>query len=174
MAVMFYGTILFCSLAGVVGAITSLAEINTEKKQELCRKEKGSPNSRVPHCHLAALALASQNTRDPARSRLTSLCLYAGTHKETRPSFLSAFYNQTWPLQNCLVWRKGEDIPQKKFKPNLALPWRPGVYTEACRFPPPTATSHGRDLQPSRVPRCPIPSPAAPTTSAYACPDGSP
>lgn len=29
-AVMFYEMILFCSLAGVVGAIISLAEINTE------------------------------------------------------------------------------------------------------------------------------------------------
>lgn len=36
---MFYEMILFCSLAGVVGAIISLAEINTEKQE--CYRDGG-------------------------------------------------------------------------------------------------------------------------------------
>lgn len=47
---MFYGTILFCSLAGVVGAITSLAEINTEKSKNCAGRKRGVP---TPEYHIA-------------------------------------------------------------------------------------------------------------------------
>lgn len=96
-----------------------------------------------------ALALASQNTWGTASSHLTTLCLYVGTRMEKRSSLLSAFYNQSWPLQNCLVWEKGKDAPQRKCKPNLALLWKLGVYTEACRFPPPTSTPMGGTVSPT-------------------------
>lgn len=46
MAVMFYEMILFCSLAGVVGAITSLAEINTEKAI-IVQEGKGTPEYHI-------------------------------------------------------------------------------------------------------------------------------
>lgn len=39
---MFYEMILFCSLAGVVGAIIGLAEINTEKARNVTGKAGGS------------------------------------------------------------------------------------------------------------------------------------
>lgn len=65
---MFYEMILFCSLAGVVGAIISLAEINTEKARNFTGKKRGVPAAGVPHCHLVAPALGSRNTRGSAGS----------------------------------------------------------------------------------------------------------
>lgn len=58
--------ILFCSLAGLVGAITSLAETNTEKARNAIGKSRGVPAAGVPHCHLVAPAPGSQNTRGGA------------------------------------------------------------------------------------------------------------
>lgn len=66
-AVMFYEMILFCSLAGVVGTIISLAETNAEKARIL--QGRGVPAPRVPHCHLAAQALASPNAWGSASSQ---------------------------------------------------------------------------------------------------------
>lgn len=53
---MFYEMILFCSLAEVVGAIISLAEINTGKASHF----SGTAAAGVPHCHLATRALEAE------------------------------------------------------------------------------------------------------------------
>lgn len=100
---MFYEMILFCSLAGVVGAIISLAEINTEKARIL--QGRGVPAPRVPHCHLAAQPLASPNTWGSASSQphLPVPVHAAGTSVKMGPSFLPAFYNRARQLQNHLV-----------------------------------------------------------------------
>lgn len=54
---MFYEMILFCSLAEVVGAIISLAEINTGKEAS---PFSGAAAAGVPHCHLATRALQAE------------------------------------------------------------------------------------------------------------------
>lgn len=86
---MFYEMILFCSLAGVVGAIISLAEINTEKARNFTGKKRGVPAAGVPHCHLVAPALGSQNRWGSAGSPCLPLawCLSLGTLPERGAQF---------------------------------------------------------------------------------------
>lgn len=73
-AVMFYEMILFCSLAEVVGAIISLAEINTGKASHF----SGAAAAGVPHCHLATRALEAEAAG--SRSLLHQCPLLPSTH----------------------------------------------------------------------------------------------
>lgn len=95
---MFYEMILFCSLAGVVGAIIGLAEINTEKARNLTGKTRRVPAAGVPHCHLAAPAPGSRNTRGSASQLRPEPSLAAGTLPEHG---VPSLQRSTTKLDNC-------------------------------------------------------------------------
>lgn len=135
---MFYEMILFCSLAEVVGAIISLAEINRGKASHF----SGAAAAGVPHCHLATRALEAEAAAAPRASR-SGAC--PGQHTATWTWHLLSSSWFTAKLQNWkTAWsikdrcrkarRKGKNSTIKKFKTKLALLGKAGVYTEAHRF----------------------------------------
>lgn len=147
-AVMFYEMILFCSLAGLVGAIISLAETNTEEARNATGKSRGVPAAGVPHCHLVAPTPGSQNTR---RGSAGSPCPPLHHRTWTRgPASFQCFTTKpdncktAWSIKNrCRKARgKGKNSTNRKFKANLSLLGKAGAYTEACRFPSSIAAAH--------------------------------
>lgn len=136
---MFYEMILFCSLAEVVGAIISLAEINTGKANHF----SGAAAAGVPHCHLATRALEAEAAglcwlREPPAPVPT-----AGQHTWTWDPLSFSWF--TAKLENCKTsWSikdrcrktrgKGKNSTTKKCKMNLALLGKAVFYTEAHRF----------------------------------------
>lgn len=105
---MFYEMILFCSLAGVVGAIISLAEINTEKSTKFYRKEKGSPN-----CGSTTLPSSGTGSGKPKHPGLCSFSVpalasarpwAAGILPQHGASFLSVLYSPTTIRLACKRW----------------------------------------------------------------------
>lgn len=96
---MFYEMILFCSLAGVVGAIISLAEINTEKARNFTGKKRGVPAAGEPHCHLVAPAPGSQKPRGSAGPPPVPVPGAAGTAARTRGTV--SFQRFTAKRDNC-------------------------------------------------------------------------
>lgn len=92
---MFYEMILFCSLAEVVGAIISLAEINTGKASHF----SGAAAAGVPHCHLATRALEAE------AAGLCWLQWPARSYLDMGPPFLPVIYSQACKLQNYFVYK---------------------------------------------------------------------
>lgn len=148
---MFYEMILFCSLAGVVGATISLAEMNTEKARNVTGRSR-SPGGR-------STTLPSSGTGSGKPKHTRGLCglsvpPLAAPYLNTGPSFRSVLYSQgktAWSIKDgCRKARgKGKNSTNGKFKANLALLGKAGAYAEACRFPSSTAAAHKASAAPA-------------------------
>lgn len=158
---MFYEMILFCSLAGVVGAIIGLAEINTEKARNFTGKKRGVPAAGVPHCHLVAPALGSQNRWGSAGSPCLRLALVPVSGHATWTWGTVSFQCFKTKLDNCKPpWSvkdgcrkaRGKDkIPPEGSLRQTWLCWGKLVFTLRPADSHPSLLLHTKLPQPQHV-----------------------